>query len=459
MNKVNNKIDAFSKFLILTLAVALLPLSLTTSSTITVLQSGAFAQEEEEGRRAPPAARSSQTLSRRVYERLEEIMELRDAEDFTGAYAVLDELMQMYRDGRLNEKETLTMWQFYANFAALNEQYEDAIRYQEEILNMGDLLLPEQIEDAYSMLGQLSYAVEDYQGAINYYLQYLDVALEPDLDPYLRIASAYYTIEEFAEAIPYVQQYMDISRDIGEDIDRSTYLLLRALYTTLERYPEALQTTREMIVTYQDREDWEFMINLLGVLERFQEQASFLYAMNTFGYLDSEGQITNLAAQFFNESFYWGSAKTMEQGLEEGMIEDADFDFWSNVGQAYQFAREDEMAIEPLTRAAELDETGDTYSRLATVYINLGRFEDAIPVFENAFAKGDLNRPDQTYLRQAQVLLNLNRFDEALAAARAAGRDERSEDTAATWVRYIQNEQNLYDTKERQRALYQGFFR
>ncbi len=459
MNIVSNKFSSFTKFISLSVAVALLPLTMTTSTTVTVLQSAVVAQDEEEGRRAPPAARSSQTLSRRVYERLEEVMELRDAEDYTGAYAVLDELMQMYEDGRLNDRETLTMWQFYANFAALNEQYEEAIQYQQEILGMGDTLLPDQIEDTLSMLGQLSYAVEDYRGAIDYYLQYLDMALEPDLDPYLRIASAYYTIEEYEEAIPYVLQYMDISRDIGEDIDRSTYLLLRALYTTLEQYPEALQVTREMIVTYQDREDWEFMINLLGVLERFNEQASFLYAMNTFGYLDSEGQITNLAAQFFNESFYWGSAKTLEQGLEQGLIEDPDFNFWSNIGQAYQFAREDEMAIEPLTRAAELDETGDTYSRLATVYINLGRFEEAIDVFDNAFAKGDLNRPDQTYLRQAQVLLNLNRFDEALAAARAAGRDERSEDAAATWVRYIQNEQNLYETKERQRELYQGFFR
>lgn len=459
MNILSNKIGAFCKFIIFTLALALLPLALTTSSTVTVLQSTAVAQDEEEGTRAPPAARSSQTLSRRVYERLEEVMELRDAEDYTGAYAVLDELMQMYEDGRLNERETLTMWQFYANFAALNEQYEEAIQYQQEILGMGDALLPDQVEDTLSMLGQLSYAVEDYRGAIDYYLQYLDMALEPDLDPYLRIASAYYTIEEYAEAIPYVLQYMDISRDIGEDIDRSTYLLLRALYTTLEQYPEALQVTREMIVTYQDREDWEFMINLLGVLERFNEQASFLYAMNTFGYLDSEGQITNLAAQFFNESFYWGSAKTLEQGLEQGLIEDPDFNIWSNIGQAYQFAREDEMAIEPLTRAAELDETGDTYSRLATVYINLGRFDEAVGIFENAFAKGDLNRPDQTYLRQAQVLLNLNRFDEALAAARAAGRDERSEEAASTWVRYIQNEQNLYETKERQRQLYDGFFR
>ena len=118
------------------------------------------------------------------------------------------------------------------------------------------------------------------------------------------------------------------------------------------------------------------------------------------------------------------------------------------------------MALEPLANAAELDDSGDTYSRLATAYINLGRFADAVPAFGDAFAKGDLNRPDQTYLRQAQVFLNLNRFDEATEAARMAGElDERSEDAAATWVQYINNERNLYETKERNRELYDGFFR
>jgi len=459
MNLLKNRINAFSKFLILALVVALLPLSQSVSSALNFVQSAALAQEEE-GRRAPPSARSSQTLSRRVYERLEEIMELRDAEDMEGANQVLAEIMEMYEDGRLNDKESLTMWQFYANIAALDERYEEAIGYQQEILAMGDVLLPEQVEDTLSMLGQLSYAIEDYRGAIDYYLRFLDVALEPGLDPYLRIASAYYTIEEYADAIPFMLEFIDRSRAMNEDIDRSTFLLLRALYTTLEQYPEALQLTREMIIMYQDKEDWEFIINLLGVLERFDEQAGFLYAMDAFGYLDSEGQVTNLAAQFFNEGFYWGSAKTLEKGLEQGIIEDeADFRLWSNIGQGYQFSREDEMSLEPLARAAELDESGDTYSRLATAYINLGRYEDAVPVFEDAFAKGDLNREDQTYLRQAQVYLNLNRFDDALEAARNAGRDERSEDAAETWIRYIENERNLYDTKERQRELYQGFFR
>jgi tetratricopeptide (TPR) repeat protein len=96
---------------------------------------------------------------------------------------------------------------------------------------------------------------------------------------------------------------------------------------------------------------------------------------------------------------------------------------------------------------------------LSSIYINLNQFEEAVDALENAFDKGDLDRADQAYIRQARALLELNRHDEGLEAVRLAARDERSEDVAATWLRYLENEKNLYETKQRQRELYQGFFR
>jgi len=125
----------FSKIARVAVLLTTLPLVLTFSSTVS-------AQDEEEGRRAPPAARSSQSLSRPVYERLEEIMELRDEGDIAGADEVLLELRNMHDRGRLNDAEELSMWRFYANFAALEENYEEAIIYQELILAMDEDALP-----------------------------------------------------------------------------------------------------------------------------------------------------------------------------------------------------------------------------------------------------------------------------------------------------------------------------
>ncbi|MFL2840310.1 MAG: hypothetical protein ACJ0BT_00485 [Pseudohongiellaceae bacterium] len=444
-------------YLLFLTKTARLCMVLTILSLVSIYPSPVNAQEE--GRRAPPTARSAQSLSRPVYQRLEEIMELRDEGDVAGADEVLLELRVMHERGRLNGAEELSMWRFYANFAALAENYEEAVVYQELILGMDErYLTPENRESALLLLGQLKFAIEDYNGSIDAYLEYLDMAFEVNISAYQRISFAYYSLEDYRNALNYILEYMDQTRSQGEAVDKSTYDLARSLYTLLEDLNGALQLTREMIVLFREPDDWEFFANVLGALERFEDQAEIIYAMNTFGFLDSEGQILNLSGQMFNTENYWGAAKIIEQGLREGLIE-PDEDSWSRLAQSYQLSREDEMAIDPYIEAAELSEDGEMYSRLSSIYINLNRFTDAVDAMENAFDKGGLNRMDQAYLRQARALLELNRHDEGIAAARLAGRDERSEDTASTWVEYLNNEKTLYETKERQRVLYQGFFR
>lgn len=444
-------IACISKIVRSALLLATLPLILTFSS---ITQAA-----EEEERRAPPAARSAQTLSRPVYQRLEEIMELRDEGDVAGADAVLLELRDMYDRGRLNDAEELSMWNFYANFAALEENYEEAIVYQELILAMDeDALAPDKRESALLLLGQLKFAVEDYNGSIDAYLQYLSMAFEIDISVYQRIGFAYYSIEDYQNSLNYMLEYMDQTRAQGEAVDKGTYDLVRSLNTLLEDLDSALQLTREMIVLFREPADWEFMVNVLGALERFEEQAQYIYAMNEFGFVDSEGQIINLSGQLFNTEYYWGAAKILQQGLDDGLL-DNDEDSWGRLAQSYQLSREDEMAVAPYIAAAELAEEGEVYSRLSSIYINLSQFEDAVDALENAFDKGGLDREDQAYLRQARALLELNRHDEGIAAARLAGNDERSVDTAATWVRYLTNEKTLYETKQQQRLLYEGFFR
>ena len=454
MKKLDKSIFYIPLSKILKIAVLLTALPLCFPTVVSAQD------DEEEGRRPPPAARSAQTLSRPVYQRLEEIMELRDEGDIAGADAVLQELRDMYENGRLNDAEELRLWQFYANFAALEENYEEAISYQERILAMDeDALTPENRESTLFLMGQLKFAVEDYNGSIDAYLEYLDIAFEIDIGAYQRIAFAYYSLENYSDSLSYIYEYMDQLRAQGEEVDKPTYDLARSLNTLQEDYNGALQLTREMIVLFNEPEDWEFMVNVLGALERFEEQAEFIYAMNIFGFVDSEGQIVNLSGQLFNSEYYWGAAKVFEQGLEQGLLEDDDPDNWARLAQSYQLAREDEMAIEPYTTAAELSEDGEMYSRLSSIYINLNRFEDAVDALDSAFAKGDLDRADQAYLRQARALLELNRHDEGIEAAQLAARDERSEDAAETWVQYLNNEKTLYETKQRQRELYQGFFR
>lgn len=433
-------------------------LPVADSMTVGVLNASVYAaDEDEEGRRPPPSTRQSETLSRRVYERINEVMELRDAENFTEARVILDELREMYSKDQLNGRETYTMFLFYANLDQIQENYEGALANYEEILKLPDLT-PEIQEQTWMQVGNLYYVLERYQDAINAFNTYNEIAAEPSDDVYLRIAYANYQLERYNDAIPPLLKNFEILRTKGEEIPKNSYGLLRALYLTLEDYQKAYQVVRESIILYQDPEDWVLLAQLSAQLENFQDQTRLYYASGVGGFLDSSAGYMTLASLLSNSDNPYGCAEVVVDGLEKGVVEE-DFDSLNMAATCYTIAREDAKSIPYLEKAAELAEDGQTYISLARAHMTMENFEEAIDAFNKGFEKGGLSRPDQAYLLQARAFLELNRHDEGIAAARNAARDNRSADTAQTWITHLTNEKNRYETLQRQRRELAEFFR
>jgi len=452
--KFQKLLPELGKFLFLAAALTVLPVA-----DIPVIGSSqVLAQDEDDdGRRAPPEARSSQTLGRRVFTRINEVMELRDMEQFAEALEVLGEIKEDFDRDRLNDREKFVMWQFYANIYQIQEQYDEAIEAYEQILLLENLT-QEQLEQTLFYVGSLYYVQEQFRQAIDQFNEYNQIALEPNEDVFFRIGTAHYQLEEFPEAIPFILRNMEILRSKGEDIPKNTYDLLRALYFNVEDYESAYQVLRESIVLFNDPDDWVLLPAVLGQIERFQEQAQSYYVTDSLGYLDSDSQLVNLAAQLYNNDYPYGCARIMERGMADGIIEEDEGNL-SFLSTCYQIAREDEKAAPPLERAAAMSDDGENYARLGRIYATMTEWEKSIDAFNTALEKGGIDRPDQVYLSMARSYMELNRYDEGIEAARNAMRDERSEDTGQTWVTVLTREKERYETLQRQRRDLAEFFR
>jgi len=452
--KFQKLLPELGKFLFLAAALTVLPVA-----DIPVIGSSqVLAQDEDDdGRRAPPEARSSQTLGRRVFTRINEVMELRDMEQFAEALEVLGEIKEDFDRDRLNDREKFVMWQFYANIYQIQEQYDEAIEAYEQILLLENLT-QEQLEQTLFYVGSLYYVQEQFRQAIDQFNEYNQIALEPNEDVFFRIGTAHYQLEEFPEAIPFILRNMEILRSKGEDIPKNTYDLLRALYFNVEDYESAYQVLRESIVLFNDPDDWVLLPAVLGQIERFQEQAQSYYVTDSLGYLDSDSQLVNLAAQLYNNDYPYGCARIMERGMADGIIEEDESNL-SFLSTCYQIAREDEKAAPPLERAAAMSDDGENYARLGRIYATMTEWEKSIDAFNTALEKGGIDRPDQVYLSMARSYMELNRYDEGIEAARNAMRDERSEDTGQTWVTVLTREKERYETLQRQRRDLAEYFR
>jgi tetratricopeptide (TPR) repeat protein len=412
---------------------------------------------EAEGRRPPPTARQSETLSRRVYERINEVMELRDQEKFPEARKILDELKDMHSKGQLNNRETYTMFLFYANLDQIQENYEGALVSYNEILKLPDQT-PEVMEQTWMQVGSLYYVLERFQDAIDAFTTYNEISATPNDDVYLRIAYGYYQLEQYQNALPPLLKNFEIMRANGEEIPKNSYGLLRALYLTMEDYPKAYQVVRESILLYSDPQDWVLLAQLSAQIEKFEDQSRLYYAANVGGYLDSSSAYVTLASLLSNNDNAYGCGKTIADGLASGAVDET-FDTLNLAATCYTIAREDAKSIPFLEKAAELADDGQTYMSLARAHMTMGNYEEAIAAFQKGFAKGDLSRADQAYLLQARAFLELNRHDEGIQAARNAARDQRSADTARTWISHLTNEKARYETLQRQRRELAQYFR
>jgi tetratricopeptide (TPR) repeat protein len=427
----------------------LLPVAGTTLNASLFSSAAYAAEEDEEGRRPPPTTRQSETLSRRVYERINEVMELRDAENYPAARLILDELREMHVKQQLNNREAYTMFLFYANLDQVQENYEAALVNYQEILKLPEQT-PEVMEQTWMQVGSLYYVLERYEDAINAFNTYNEIALEPDDSVYLRIAYAYYQLERYQDAIPPLLKNFELLRAQNEEIPKNSYGLLRALYLTLEDYPKAIQVVRESILLYGDPADWVLLAQLSAQVENFADQTRLYYASGVGKFLDSSAGYMTLASLLSNNDDPYGCAEVVVDGIEAGLVEE-EFDSFNLAATCYAMAREDEKSIPWLEKAAALAEDGQTYVSLARAQMTLGNYEAAIEAFADAFEKGGLSRADQAYLLQARAFLELNRHDEGIQAARNAARDQRSADTAQTWVTHLTNEKARYETLQRQR--------
>src|SRR5690606_29806118 len=106
-------------------------------------------------------------------------------------------------------------------------------------------------------------------------------------------------------------------------------------------------------------------------------QAHTYYVANAADVLSSESQLVYFATQLVNNDNPFGCAKVIEAGMNEGIIEQDEYNL-SLIAQCYQQAREDSLAAGLLEQAAVMSDSGELYNRLGHVYGALGEFEKAV---------------------------------------------------------------------------------
>ena len=409
--------------------------SVVTPVFLAVTAPGASAQESEKGDKRK--TRKTPSMSEKVYNKLTEAQELIEAKNYDAGLAALNDLA---REPKLSDYEKAQLYNYFAYTYFTLERYEDAIYSYEIVLSQPDL--PEALEtNSLYTLAQLYFIIENYRKAVDIINRWFALTEKPTENAYMLLGQGYYQLEEYKESLVPLKKAYGMVTGRGDTPKENLLLLLRVNYFNLNDYGNMLNVLKELVEFYPKPEYWLTMAGTYSELKRLDKQMSILEMLYEAGQLQRGNQQLNLANLYMLHEAPYKAAMMLEKGMEEGKIEE-NIRNLRLLSQAWLQSQESEKSLPPLIQAARLSKEGELDMRIAQAYINLYRYEEAVESLRTAFKKGGLKRADQANIMLGLALFETQNFDASIEAFTEASKDKRSRKAAETWLGYVNSEKS-----------------
>ena len=406
-----------------------------------VLASSATAQKDK--KKDDRKTKQTVAMSQPVYEKLIEIQEFVETEDFVNANKAIVDLQGKKK---LSPYEKAQIWNISGYSYYLQEDYKQAIRSYNQVLSQPDL--PEALQQSVlKTVAQLYFTIEDYEQALVTINKLMAVIEEPAADVYMLLGQAHFQMANYEKAITPIKTAIDMYRGQGRVPRENWLLLLRVCYWELKDFPNMLLVLEELIEAYPKD---SYILTLAGVhseLGDTKKQLALTEALYDKGYIDGKTHAVNLANLYLLHGIPVKAAKTLEKEMKAGNVDESVRNL-RLLSQAWYSAREDKKAIPPLVKAAAAGDEGELYIRLAQSYLNLEQWNNAAKAAKKGLDMGDLKRKDTANIMYGMALFNQKKLEQARRAFQAAGKDTRSKRAAGQWIKYVDSEIRRRDTLE-----------
>lgn len=397
------------------------------------------AAEKKEKRKK---ARKVPTISQLTYKKLSEVQELIDLKEYDQALVILDEMEARTKRYNGNEKGQIFNMAAFAWYAKDNNA--KTIEYYQKVLGQGDDISEGlEISTLYG-LAQLLFVEERYQASLDTMEIWLTKADNPGPNPHYFMGQVYYAMKDFPGAIDRVQFAIDMAQDRAMRVKENWWGLLRYLHFDSENWDRVIEILEILVREYPKRDYWIQLSGIYGQEGFDKKQVYAMEAAHVGGFLEREQDVVNYAMLLMQEEVPFRGAKWLQQGVDDEVVE-ANAKNLRTLGQAYQIAQEVDKAIPVLEEAGNLAEDGETYGRLAQLYLEKDEFEKCSNAAENALEKG-IKRAYNTEIILGMCQFNRDRLTVArqtFVQARKNARSDKNrsmERMCGQWITYIDRE-------------------
>ena len=397
----------------------------------------ASAQESKKERET----RKTPALRNNIYEKLAEAQVFAEAKQYVEAQEVLDDMLDATsKKSKLNGYELANVYNTYAYLRYAVEDYEGALNYYQKVIDQRpDIPVALEVGTLYTV-AQLYFLQEKWERGIDTLIQWMSLSETPSTNAYVLLANGYFQLKDYDRSLENIQIAIQREEAAGKVPKEQWYNLARFIHFDRSNYAEALDILEILIMYYPKKQYWVQASHLYGEEQDGARQLAILEASYEQNLLDRSQDIVLLSQLYLNAEVPFPAARVLEKGFADEVVETESKNY-ELAGVAWRQAQEVAKSLPMLEAAASKSEKGELYARLGNVYLDVDKNKDAVDALLKGLDKGGVKRPDQARLALGMAYFNLGDFSAARRAFREARKDERAKSYADQWLKYISSEE------------------
>ena len=401
--------------------------------------STATAQEASKNERE---TRKTPALRNNRYEKLAEAQAFAEAKQYVEAEAVLNDMLDATsKKSKLNRYELANVYNTYAYLRYAVEDYDGALDYYQKVIDQRpEIPLALEINTLYTV-AQLYFLQENWRKGIDTLNTWMSVTDTPSTNAYVLLANGYFQLKDYDKSLSNIQIAIDREESAGKVPKEQWYNLARFIHFDRDNFREALNVLELLIMYYPKKQYWVQASHLYGEEKDEARQLALLEATYEQNLLDRSQDIVLISQLYLQAEVPYPAARAMEKGLADDIVEKESKNY-ELAGVAWRQAQEVTKSLPMLEAAASKSEKGELYARLGNVYLDVDKNKEAIEALKRGLGRGGVKRPDQARLALGMAYFNLGDFNAARRAFREARKDKRARSYADQWLKYITSEEN-----------------
>jgi len=402
---------------------------------------GAAAVAEEEDKKEEPKyknvkTRKRQSVGAKCAKALEKVQVVLEEENWPESMAMLDNIESSTKTCKTPYEQT-QVWKFKGYVYYSLDDLSGAIRSYRQVIDGEGT--PEDLRlDTRYTLAQLYTAEERYAEAARELEIWIEQSKIIGNDARSLLAQIYYQLDRKADALRMIEQAIADVESKGKLPKERWWSLQRVLYYEKNDYKKVISILENLVKHYPKWTYWKQLGGMYGEQERVMDQlvASELVYLN--GELDKESQVMGVAYMYLGAEVPYKAAQIIARGMDDEIVE-RNAKNLEVLGTAWYQAKHLNRALESLESASQFSDSGELKSRIAGIYLDLGRDKEAYKAAKKAAKKGSVKRPDSNYLVMGNALVNMHCYKDAIAAFQKslkAATTKKAKRYPKQWIKY-----------------------